>query len=57
MKDALMLVEGPFGGRTYEVCELAGENYQTLTLLNEAQAESLLRALANRLGYTVTKKG
>lgn len=56
MEDALMMVDGPFGGRTYEVSELAGTDYQTITLLNEEQAVCLLKALASRLGYSISKR-
>jgi hypothetical protein len=56
MEDALMTVDGPYGGRTYEISELAGSDYETVTIINHAQAESLLTALADKLGYTITKE-
>jgi hypothetical protein len=56
MENELMTVDGPFGGRTYEISELAGSDYETVTIINHEQAEALLTALAAKLGYTLTKE-
>lgn len=46
-----MTVDGPFGGGTFELANSRGEH---VAMVTTPEAESLLRALAEKLGYRLT---